>query len=616
MGFQVRRIANTIAFVALLISPGSFWLSSDCEAQNKIAAPEYDYYSLAVTSISSSAAEASKLSDIPQRVKLLLYAAKILPPSQQDEAIHLLAVALGDIKRWGSEEKATWYQRHTAAELRSDVLAAYAKLDPEKATALQKEFQAELEANASKTGANSLKNETWSAQFRTRRTTADQAARVALSLIDTDPDKALVLVLQSLQGGVVSGVLIEIVQKLVETGNRALLNKLEIGIGEVLAANVTLDPISLSFSSALLQTDKGMPAVTRSAFVSFFMGSLQSWSSLVRDASGNGGLDSSYINAAFTVFSIGVRPALLLYAPGQVPVFDSVMNQLGPLIPTNTRSRLQAFQPETISDPRDRLGDILKDPNPEKRDLRLVRLIFELLQKDGADSQSNLDLASDAVAGFSDPDNKAAFSDLLTITRMNALAQAKKYIDAQRVVASISSEETRAWALLALSTVAAKADRVLGFELIGNALTALDKASPSPHKVELALIATAMLTKNDPERAFATLSAASRYANSSASKVDPPTKPAVAFGLDATIGEAHTRLGVFPESLGEIEIPPSLSLLATTDWFRAEQIANDIREPALRLQLKLQFAEAVLNSNPKPKVKGATTKPPIKEEIH
>ncbi len=536
--------------VAILISPGSFWLSSECEARNKIAAPEYDYYSLAVTSISSSAAEASKLTDIPQRVKLLLYAAKILPPSEHEEAVRLLDVALRNVKEWGSEDKASWYQRHTAAGLRNDVLAAYAKLDPEKATALQKEFQAEEKSTTTNSSVTSLKSESWYTQFGDRRAIADQAAKIALSLIDTDPEKALVLVVQSLQGGMVtvSSVLYEIVQKLVQNGNRAFLNKLEMGIGEVLATSVTLDPLSLSFSSAILQADKDMPTVTRSAFVSFFMGSLQLWSSLVRDASGNGGLDSSYINAAFTVFSIAVRPSLLQYAPGQVPVFDSVLDQLGPLVPETTRSTLQAFQPEKLSDPRDRLNDILKDPAPERRDLRLVRLVSELLRNESGDSQKNLDLASEAISGFSDPDNKAAFSDLLTITRMNVLAKAKKFIEAQRVAASISSEETRAWALLALSTVAAKADRVLGFELIGNALTALDKASPSPHKVELALIATAMLTKNDPERAFDTLSAASRYANSSPSKVDPPTKSPVAFGLDAKIGEAHTRLGASPKA--------------------------------------------------------------------
>lgn len=610
------RFPRTIALLAILTSAGFFWLPSECEAQNKSAPPEYDYYSLAITSISSSAAEASKLTDIPQRVKLLLYAAKIFPPSQRDEAIHLLVVALSEIKQWGSEDKASWYQRHIAAELRNDVLAAYVKLDPEKATALQKEFQAEAKSTTTSSTVTSLQGESWHTQFSDRRAIADQAARIALSLIETDPEKALALVLQSLQGGMVSGVLLEIVQKLVQNGNRALLNRLEMGIGEALAANVTLDPSSLAYSSALLQDDKDMPPVARGAFVSFFMGSLQSWSNLVRDASENSGLDSSYINIVFTVFSIAVRPALLRYAPGQLPVFDSAMDQLGSLVPATTRSKVQAFQPEKLSDPRDRLNDILKDPAPEKRDLRLVGLVSELLQTESGAFQKNFDLAEDAISGFSDPDAKSAFSDLLTITRIDALAKTKKFIEAQRVAASISSEATRAWALLALSIVAAKADRVLGFELIGNALTALDKASPSPHKVELALIATAMLTKNDPERAFGTLSAASRYANSSASKVDPPTKPPFAFGLDAAIGEAHTRLGVFPESLGEVKIDPALSTLGTTDWFRAEQIANDIREPALRLQLKLQFAEAVLANKPKPKVKAAPAKPPTQQEIH
>jgi len=108
------------------------------------------------------------------------------------------------------------------------------------------------------------------------------------------------------------------------------------------------------------------------------------------------------------------------------------------------------------------------------------------------------------------------------------------------------------------------------------------------------------------------LSAASRYANSSPSKVDPPTKPPVAFGLEAKIGEASTRLGVFPESLGELKIDRSLSVLALKDWFRVDQIVNDIREPSLRLQLKLQMAEGVLAKELKPKKKEAAPKPSVK----
>jgi hypothetical protein len=603
----VLRTVQTIALV-ILISEGLFWVPPECEAQNRIPPAEYDYYSLAITSILNSAAEASKVPDVPQRVKLLINAAKILPASQQDDAVRLLGVALRDLKEWGSDDKAGWYQRHTAATLRNEVLALYAQFDPEKTTTLQKEFQAEAESTRN-TGSTSPKTDTSFTQFSNRRVIADQSAKIALSLLDTDPEKALGLVVQSLQGGMVSGVLFEIFQKLMQNGNRAFLNRLEKGIGQVLAANVTLDPSSLAYASTLLQSDKDMPTATRSAFVSFFMRSLQAFSNLVTDPSASGPIDTSYISGVFIMASLNVRPIILEYAPDQLLMFEQILDRVAVLVPVETRSRLQAFQPETFSNSRDRLNDILKDPAPAKRDLRLVRLVSELLRRESGDFQKNLDLASDAISAFSDPDAKSAYTDLLTITRTDALVKQGKFIEAQALGGLIASEETRAWALLALSSVAAKSDRVLGFEMISNALKALDKASPSPHKVELALIATAMLAKSDPERAFETLSTSSRYANSSASKVDSPTKPPFAFGLEATIGEAHTKLGVFPESLGELKIDPSLSALATTDWFRADQIVNDIREPSLRLELKLQLGGAVLAKESKPNRKEATPKP-------
>ena len=487
---------------------------------------------------------------MPQRVKLLINAAKILPVSQHDDAVRLLGLALRDVKEWGSEDKASWFQRNTAATLRNEVLAVYAKLDPEKTTALQKEFQAEAKSTSTNSSVTSLKSQYWFREFSDRQAIADQAAKIALSLVGTDPEKALRLFLQSCQGGTVSGVLFDFVQKLVQNENRALLDKMEMGIGQVLAKSVTLDPFSLGRAAFIVLSDKDMSSAARGAFVSFFMSSLQAWAIVVKEP----GIDTDYISFAFSAFSDNVRPIISQYAPDQLVVFSLVLDQAAPLVPEKWKLSIQAFQPETFSDPRDRLNDILKDPAPTKRDLRLVRLVSELLRKESEDFQKNLDLASDAVSGFSDPDVKSAFTDLLTITRLDALVKQKKFIEAQQLAGSISSEETRAWALLALSTVAARADRVLGFELISNALKALDKASPSPHKVELALIATAMLAKNDPQRAFDTLSTASRYANSSVAKVDPPTKPPVAFGLEATIGEAHTKLGVYPESLGEYKL--------------------------------------------------------------
>jgi len=461
----------------------------------------------------------------------------------------------------------------------------------------------EAKSSAANNTFSSLKDRNWFSKFSENSALADQPAKIALSLIDKDPEKVLGLVVQSLQGGTVSAVLLEIVQKLTQNGNRPMLDKVEMAIGRSLARNVTLDPYSLSFAALLVLADKDMSSATKSAFTSFLMRSLQAWAILAQEP----GTDPSYINRTFFAFSNTVR---LVISPEQLVVFDVVLERVLPLVPEKMKSVVQRAQPETFSEPRERLTDILKDPAPAKRDLRLIGLISELLEKQSGDVDNNLDLASDAISGFTDPEAKSTYTDRLAITRIDQFVKQKKFIEAQQLAGSISSEETRAWALLVLSSVAAKSDQVIGFEFVSNALKALDKASPSPHQVELALIATAMLAKNDPQRAFETLSTAARYANSSPSKVK--VKQAFAFGLNAQIGEAHIKLGVSPESLSELKIDPPLSSLATTDWFRADQIVGDIREPSLRLQLKLQFAGAMLAKGPTPTQKEQDPKPTVR----
>ena len=593
---------SKILLLAILISLSLCWPQSLCNAQKKIPPADYDYHTLAMSSIAGVTGEAAKLPDVPQRVNVLIEAAKILRPAKKDEAVRLLELVLLDLKEWGSAGDASWRQRNMAATLRNEALAVYALVDSDKALARRKEFQTLEETTASNSSTTlSFKSSAWRAYFNDRRTAADQAAKVALSLIDTEPERALGLVVQSLQGGTVSGALYHIVEKLNQNGNRALLDKLETNIGQVLATNVTLDPYSLS-SAAILGLDKDMPQAAKNAFVSFFMRSLEAWTMVVKEP----GIDRYYIIDGFRNFSGIIRHLISQYAPDQLLEFDLLLDQTAPLVPEKWRLFLEGSKPETFSEPKARLADILKDPVADRRDLRLNRLISELLRNESEDSEKSFDLAADAINGFSDPDAKSAYTDLLTVKRMNALVKQKKIIEAQQLAESIPSEETRAWALLAVATEAAKDDKVLGFESITKALKALDAASPSPYKAELALLATAMLVKDDPRRAFETLAVAAKYANSSSPK--ERTKPAFAFGLEAKVGEMETRLGVVPLKLSEVTIDPTLSGLATNDWFRADQIVSDIREPSLRLLLKLQFAGAVLAKELKSKKSKAVQK--------
>lgn len=578
-----------ILSLAILISLSPCGPRSLCNAQKKIPPADYDFYALAMSSIADVTAEASKLPDIPQRVKVLIEAAKILRPAKKEEAVRLLELVLRDLKEWGSANDASWQQRNTAANLRNEALAVYALVDSEKALVRQKELNALEESTAgNSTTAVQLKSfSSWRAHFSEKQAAADQLAKVALSLIDTEPERAFGLVVRSLQGGTVSGALYYIVEKLMQNGNRALLDRLENKIGQVLATNVTLDPYSLS-SAAVLGLDKDMPQAAKNAFATFFMRSLQAWAMVVKEP----GIDMYYIISGFNAFSDLIRHLISQSAPDQLLEFDLLLDQMAAFVPEKKRDLIKRVQPETFSDPKERLNDILRDQDARRRDLRLIRLVSELLRNESEDSEKRFDLTADAINGFSDSDAKSAYTDLLTITRVNALVKQKKMIDAQQLAGSLSSEETRAWALFAVATAAAKEDRVLGFESISKALKALDAASPSPYKTELALLAAAMLVKDDSRRAFETLVAAAKYANSS--KDTSRTKPPFAFGLEAKIGEIETRLGVVPLNLSEVRIDPTLSGLATTDWFRADQIVRDIREPSLRLPLRLEFAGAVL----------------------
>ena len=576
-----------IRWFVILISVVLCWPRPSCEAQRRVARADYDYYALALTSISDAAAEAAKLPDIPQRATLLIEAAKILGPANRDEAVRHLDFVLRDLKEWSSADSASWRQRDIAATLRNEALAVYATVDSEKALVRRKEFQP---ADAGNSTSLNFKTDSWRAHFSDRRTAADQAAKVALSLIDTEPDKALRLVGQSVQGGTVSGVVFEIVEKLIQNGNRSLLDRLENKIAEVLSANVSLDPSSLVTASTAGLLDKDMPQAARNAFAGFLMRSLQSWVMVVKEP----GIDSYYIIDGYRAFSGNIRYLISQYAPEQLPEFDLLLDQTTSLVPEKMRSLVQTVAPETFTEPKQQLDEILKDAVADRRDRRLIRFVSELLRNQSEDSEKTFDLAAEAISAFSNTELKSAYTDLLTIARVDELVRQKKFIDAQQLAGLLSSEETRAWALLAVATAAHKEDKVLGFESITKALKTLDAASPGPYKTELALLAASMLAKNDSRRAFETLSVAVRYANSSEPKSSSKTKPPVAFGLNARIGETQTRLGVVPLNLSEIKINPTLSTLAATDWFRADQVVSGVREPSLRLLLKLQFAGAVL----------------------
>jgi len=326
------------------------------------------------------------------------------------------------------------------------------------------------------------------------------------------------------------------------------------------------------------------------------MNSVETWVALVKGDDGNGGLDPSYVSSSFTRLLLNVRPAIAKHSPADILRFDILLEQASRFVPEKTRSNLQVFQPETLTDSRERLNAILREPGAERRDLRLIGLASELLRNLDAtdDLESGLDLLTDIINQFSDTRLRTTYGDLLLIKRLNSLVRVKQFDSARKLVASISSAETRVWTMLALA-VAAKEDKVLAFELTVDAIKALDAVSASPAKVALALMGAALLAEEAPPRSFELLSSAAKYANSSKDS-SGNTDVASAIGLTASVGNLNLTLAREPGSLADVRIDPRLASLGKADWFRSQEIANSFTDQTLRLRLRLQFAAGVLAS--------------------
>ena len=129
------------------------------------------------------------------------------------------------------------------------------------------------------------------------------------------------------------------------------------------ATTVTLDPYSLS-SAGVLGLDQDMPQAAKDAFASFFMRSLQAWTMVVKEP----GVDMYYIISGFNSFSDPIRHVVAQSAPDQLLEFDLLLDQMAAFVPEKKRELITRVQPETSSDPKERLNDILRDQDARRRD--------------------------------------------------------------------------------------------------------------------------------------------------------------------------------------------------------------------------------------------------------
>jgi hypothetical protein len=111
-----------------------------------------------------------------------------------------------------------------------------------------------------------------------------------------------------------------------------------------------------------------MPQAAKNAFASFFMRSLQAWAVVDKEP----GIDMYYIIGGFNAFSNPIRHLISQSAPDQLLEFDLLLDQMAAFVPEKKRDLIKRVQPETLSDPKERLDDILRDQDARRRDLRLI----------------------------------------------------------------------------------------------------------------------------------------------------------------------------------------------------------------------------------------------------
>ncbi len=207
-----RMVSVTLLMISLIFGTDSLSAQSKQSTGGATAPEGYDFKALAIDSILVCGREAAKLPDIEQRIPLMVKAAELLPASNRVDAIRFLETALSDLGEWSSSEKFGSYRRFRAAQLRDTVLAVYAKLDPEKALVAGKKYLPKRKTDSDTR--NSLKGANWFREQSSKRESPDQTSTIALSILDTEPERALELAIKSVQTGIVSSGLLSIILRL------------------------------------------------------------------------------------------------------------------------------------------------------------------------------------------------------------------------------------------------------------------------------------------------------------------------------------------------------------------------------------------------------------------
>lgn len=461
-------------------------------------------------------------------------------------------------------------------ELRTGILAVAERHKPE----LVKVFLETIEEKTEDAGASHADP----IVFGTGSVREQQLAELALALAPTDPSRAVELASQSLDYGMPSelqGIFKELV-----ASNQSLAHDLFARTVRVFAADVSPNLYDAMFVASYLRV---LPRPeSDAALVKTFLDAALERLSRQRGQQVSSTDQGTGVRSAMLTVINYLQPFFQLYDPERANELVMLSQQLRPEIPSAQyeADALNLTSADNPNAPENILSRAASEKNADTRDALYTQAALRFA------NQKKFERAFDALNSAREGERRTQFETYLRFQYAKYLAETGELNDASKTLEKIADPEMRAEATVIVSNAARKKqDLILARYVLDQTVKLFnDRPGSAPHARAYLWIASAYAVV-DPPPAFELMRSAVAAVNNAPTlqELYPPRKFMMAGG---TLSEGINMGGTGSD------FRPGFRALARTDYTRAAQIADNLKNDLFRGLAIVSVATAVLKEKP------------------
>lgn len=478
-------------------------------------------------------------------------------------------------------------------ELRREILAKVAKLDPLLAMELAKSIETE------KTEAQEPKRE-GSSDVHMRRALGTERAQalmnLAHTLLEKDPTSAIEAATAALSQGITQPFvhfLMRLRQKDPARADHLFLQALHtaqrnvparlyelIPLGSYLAQDWAL-PIRLNTGEA----PRSVPPALIARYLGVLLETLTHYVEIAMNPGLAPGLaQTDWFTTPLDLHRIltSIRPGVQAYLPDRAPVVEGLLNQLAAVLP---RAQAETEPPEskrTLS-PEERLTDLLRQAertkDAEERDALLFRAILQAL------SNGDFETAASLVPRLSDVKQRAEVSDYVNFRWAEHALKEGDIETARRRALDVSHPERLAYLFGAMAQkLDAQKDKMAALFMLKEAEARIRRLSASPEQARALLLLAEAFLPLDADSAFEAFAHALGPLNRSDAQSETP-------GANFQLNFKTTGLVISVSERDSTRVLERVvTALTTTDPARTLMLLMGLENPPFRLIAHLAHA--------------------------